>query len=224
MTYLRRTAHAFAFVAIATAGLFAPDAVAYVGSLASPPTAVAAAPDTDTATVKVILSSGHGSGVHIGGGFVLTAAHVTGDEKSVQLKTKDGQLRQADVLWVNKTYDIALLRTSPATLGSARLSCRVADPGEPITGIGNPINVEFVKAFGKIAGEARETGPWKSVYITDVTTVMGQSGGPVFAANGDVIGITVGVMGVPMGFSASLVGYGFVVPSHDVCALLGRTA
>ncbi len=50
MTYLRRTANAFALVAVAIAGLFAPDAVGYVGSLASPPPAVAAMPDTDTAT------------------------------------------------------------------------------------------------------------------------------------------------------------------------------
>ncbi|MNW21895.1 hypothetical protein D3C71_2230660 [compost metagenome] len=51
---------------------------------------------------------------------------------------------------------------------------------------------------------------------------MGQSGGGTFADNGDLIGITVGVMAAPIGFSGSLVGFGFVVPSADICGLLGR--
>ncbi|MNU08146.1 hypothetical protein D3C72_2540600 [compost metagenome] len=51
---------------------------------------------------------------------------------------------------------------------------------------------------------------------------MGQSGGPVFDEDGKLIGLTVGVMGAPLGFSMSLVGYGFVVPSRTVCDLLAR--
>lgn len=215
---LRRIAYAALAVALSSAAYFGAPTVA-----ASVETYMAA-PATEAATVKVILTNGHGSGVHIGNGFVVTAAHVAGDAATVELKTKDGKSRPADVLWVNKTYDIALLRTSPEMLPAAHLDCRTVSAGTVIEAIGNPLSVEFISAYGKIAGSPRAQGPWKSVFVTDITTVQGQSGGPVFGPSGDVVGITVGVMGVPMGFSASLVGYGFVVPSTDVCALLGRVA
>lgn len=178
--------------------------------------------EIETATVKIVVNDGHGSGVHIGDGFIVTAAHVVGDAKEVQLKAKGGALRKADVLWVNKANDIALLRTSSDGLGVAKLACHAVNVGDPIVAFGNPLKIEFVAAYGKIAGEPRETGPWKSVYVTDITTVMGQSGGGTFAENGDLIGITVGVMAAPIGFSGSLVGYGYVVPSTAVCELLGR--
>lgn len=179
-------------------------------------------PATASATVKIQVNDGHGSGVHIGDGFIVTAAHVVGDAKEVQLKAKGGALRKADVLWINKANDIALLRTSSAGLGTAHLSCGSAKAGDPITAYGNPLGIEFVAAYGKIAGEPRKTGPWNTVYVTDITTVMGQSGGPVFGSDGDLIGITVGVMAAPIGFSGSLVGYGYVVPSTEICGLLAR--
>lgn len=211
---LRRSPTAFLvalFLAVA-----ATSAAAY--ALLPPPALTA----TESATVKIQLNDGHGSGVHVGDGFIVTAAHVVGDTKEVQVRPKGGAFSKAEVLWVNKANDIALLRTSSAGLGTAKLSCRAVKVGDPIVSYGNPLKIEFVAAYGKIAGEPRETGPWKSVYVTDITTVMGQSGGPVFADDGDLIGITVGVMAAPIGFSGSLVGYGFVVPSTAVCELLAR--
>lgn len=195
--------------------------------LFSTPEAIArfAAPDylkTETTVVKVILKNGHGSGVSIGNGYVLTAAHVVQDSKTATLKTKDGRNMEAVVLWSNKEYDIALLRFQGGNMDAASLDCRVAQLGDTIISYGNPLNVEFASAYGRIAGEPRAFGPWQSVFVTDITTVMGQSGGPVFDADGRLIGITVGVMGAPMGFSHSLVGYGFVVPSSSVCELLAR--
>ncbi|MDX0227197.1 serine protease [Sinorhizobium meliloti] len=195
--------------------------------LFSTPEAIArfAAPDylkTETTVVKVILKNGHGSGVSIGNGFVVTAAHVVQDSKTATLKTKHGRNMEAVVLWSNKEYDIALLRFEGAKMDAASLDCRLAQAGDFITAYGNPLNVEFASAYGRIAGEPRAFGPWQSVFVTDITTVMGQSGGPVFDADGRLIGITVGVMGAPMGFSHSLVGYGFVVPSRAVCDLLAR--
>lgn len=179
--------------------------------------------NTETTVVKVILKNGHGSGVSIGNGYFLTAAHVADGNKTVTLKTKDGKTRKADVLWINAAYDIALLRSDDLSIPAAALSCNVAPAGETIISYGNPLMVEFVAAYGKIAGEPRKMGLWQSVFITDTTTVMGQSGGPVFSADGRLIGITVGVMAAPLGFSASLIGYGFVVPSSEICGLLARS-
>lgn len=48
------------------------------------------------------------------------------------------------------------------------------------------------------------------------------SGGPVFDADGHLIGITVGGLLAPIGNSASLTGIGFIVPSKSVCELLAR--
>lgn len=202
--------------------LAAAAALALANCAASP----AIVPPTNQAshTVKLVLPSGHGSGVHIGNGYIVTAAHVVGGETGLTLKSSAGDVQKGTVLWANKTYDIALIKAErPARMASANLDCRNAEVGERVSAEGNPVALEFVTAYGAIAGSPREIGPWKSAFVVDGTIVMGMSGGGVFDAKGNVVGIAVGVMSVPVGFGASLTGFGAVVPSSVVCALLART-
>jgi serine protease Do len=162
-------------------------AIATPSTPAAPP-AIQAALVTDASVVYVDTGSGHGSGVHIGDGYILTAGHVADSAKILHIKTSDGKTRPADVLWINKEYDVALLRTDPKDIGAATLSCRYAHVGEDIRAIGNPLSLEFVSSYGRISGDVRKLGPWKSVLVTDLTTVMGQSGGPVFDEGGGIGG------------------------------------
>jgi S1-C subfamily serine protease len=194
-----------------------------LGACAPQPRPATPASNQASDVVKVMLEGGHGSGVHIGDGYILTAAHVVGANKEVTLKSSMGDVQKGAVLWANTDYDVALVRAErPARLGSATLSCRTAAVGEVVEARGNPLMVEFVSAYGHVAGEPRAVGAWKYVLVTDSTTVPGMSGGPVYDKAGDVVGITVGVMAVPMGFGASLTGFGTVVPSSTVCMLMGR--
>jgi len=180
---------------------------------------------TADAMVKVITKGGHGSGFHIGNGYLITAAHVVKDADKLQLKTSLGGQAKAEVLWTNKAHDIALLRVEgPLDLAVAPLSCRVPDVGEDIMAKGNPASDEFITVWGKIAGGERAFGPWRSVVVTDIATVPGQSGGPVLDSSGNVIGVTVGVLTAPIGFGVSLVGVGYAVPGKAVCDLLARGA
>src|SRR5690606_41726073 len=61
------------------------------------------------AMVKVITKGGHGSGFHIGNGYLITAAHVVKDADKLQLKTSLGRTEKAEVIWPNKAHDIAQL-------------------------------------------------------------------------------------------------------------------
>lgn len=73
-------------------------------------TIIQAPPTTsEDSAIKISVGAGLGSGVHIGGGDILTAAHVVGDAKTVKIKTFAGIESDADVLWVNKDFDIALI-------------------------------------------------------------------------------------------------------------------
>lgn len=197
-------------------------ATLYSTSAGSVPPAV-----TSTSVVKLILGQGHGSGVHVGDGYILTAAHVVTDKKTVIIKTSNGARRYGKVLWANSDYDLALVRTNPVGIAVSHLSCRTLAAGEAIRAGGNPVGLEFVTSYGKISGDAREQAPWKLVYITDITTVQGMSGGPTFDKNADVVGITVGVAAVPLsdrkgGYTPSITGFGMVVPSSAVCELMAR--
>lgn len=174
-------------------------------------------------TVKVIAKEGHGSGFYIGNGIVITAAHVVDGAQKATLKLQSGELIDAEILWLNKSRDVAALKIGPTTaLDPAPVSCTTPQPGDMIYSEGNPANIEFVTVWGRVAGEARSLGPWKSVVPTDMTTIPGQSGGPVFNEAGEVVGITAGVMVLPMGFSASLVSVGYIVPASTICELMGR--
>lgn len=171
--------------------------------------------------VSVNGQQGLGSGVYVGDGIVVTAAHVVGDAKRVTCRADDGKSQYCDVLWVDQDYDIAVVIPHvPDYFRAARLDCRTPKVGETVTAWGNPMGVEFITMHGYVSGDQRAAEPnWKSVIVTDMTTIGGMSGGGTFDADGEVIAITVGVMS--MGKAADG-GLGFAVPAADVCKLLGR--
>lgn len=193
----------------------------------TPSVAPELAPITDAAAVRILTKDGVGSGVSIGNGFIVTAAHVVGKDKAVKIKLRDGAGSDGEVLWSNTAYDIAMVRIGSRQQGAA-IDCGAAHVGDDIVSVGNPLGIDFVTAFGRIAGDPREHGPWKSVYVTDATTIMGMSGGPVFSVDGKLIGITVGVAIAPVVVDGtaypSVTGFGFVVPSSVVCELMGGRA
>lgn len=172
-------------------------------------------PRSAGATVKVITEGGHGSGVHIGSGLILTAAHVAELSQKPKIKTDTGQEMDAEVLWMNAAYDVALLRfKEKAVIAVAKLSCRLPIVGEVILASGNPGPLEFVTTRGHVAGPMTTAGAWTEVSVTDITVVSGMSGGPIFDADGYVIGITVAVLN-----AAPIT---LIVPGSTICLLMGR--
>lgn len=174
--------------------------------------------------VKVLVGEGHGTGTNIGGGYVLTAAHVIKAAKgAVKVRLDSGEIREADILWSNEKYDIAAIRiTRSEGIAVSALSCDDLATGDAVRAYGNPQVLEFVNSYGHISGSARTVGPWASVYPTDITIAPGMSGGPLFNADGDVVGVMVGLMAIPIGFAPALIPFSYAVPSSVACSLMGR--
>lgn len=194
-------------------------------------------------SVRIELASGLGSGVYIGNGIIITAAHVvdgaprsrvevqpgvtTDGPPTVRLISDLGDVQDGEVLWINKEYDIAAVRPSNARrFTAAKLAGREPDLGEALVAEGNPAGVQFIQMHGYVSGDARPFLPnWKSGFVTDMTVISGMSGGGIYDQFGDVIGITVGAFD-PHGAQGQTAqgGMGFAVPSSVVCSLLGRSA
>lgn len=172
--------------------------------------------------VKIDFPAGHGSGTHIGNGYVLTAAHVVDGGAGIKVLTDTGAAKDAEVLWVNKDYDVALLRIDEFDdIRSVPLSCAPLERGTRYVAYGNPGSVDFVSAAGAVVSKPERRGPWRSVVTVDGTVVPGMSGGGVIVS-GRLVGVSVGVMSASVGLLPSITGFGFVVPASDICGLLAR--
>jgi S1-C subfamily serine protease len=168
---------------------------------------------------------GHGSGVYIGDGLVITAAHVvTNIEGDFKVKTETGNVIKAELLWSSAARDVALIRVSGTNgLSVARLDCVTPQVGERIHARGNPLSVEFFSTWGHVSTVQRTYGHWLEAVGVNMTVLPGMSGGPVFGESGAVVGIAVGVLMAPSGFgSAAPTGVGLIVPGSTICQLLGR--
>jgi serine protease Do len=204
-------------------GIVAALAILSVGYLvysASPPKAAEIA----TAFVKVVDDKGHGSGVHIGSGYILTAAHVANDFKDMTIVDTLGVKRTAKTLWQNVSEDVALMRVDGFDgIGVAELDCSPTHDGQRITAIGNPRDLEDITMSGRVAGVTRKIGPWAHGVPVDMTILPGMSGGAVIDEAGSVVGISVGAMNLgTSAFDGDMVGLGIVVPASTICALMGR--
>src|SRR5690606_16770071 len=101
--------------------------------------------------VKISTNGGHGSGFQVGDGYIFTAAHVVNKASSVTVKSTTGEEQEAEVLWTNPAYDVALVRVPDAgRIESALLACRAPHAGEEILAKGNPGPQEFISVWGRI--------------------------------------------------------------------------
>lgn len=182
------------------------------------------APDVrPQSTVKVLLieqgpfgqsRENHCSGVHLGGGVVLTAAHCTALQLT-GVRDDSGAEITAYLLWQNTDYDVALIYAPELDVASSELSCRMPAIGEEIIVSGHPAIEEWIRTKGTIVGKQHGyEGNWAEAILADVTAFHGNSGGPVFATDGRIIGIVVG------GYIGSR--FSIIVPAPTICRLLGR--
>jgi len=169
-------------------------------------------------TVRLETSGGIGSGVHIGNDFILTAAHVVADESELMLIPDNSvETYRADVLWVNKKLDVALLRSRATNIFSVSpLSCTAPVVGASVTSRGVPLGENFFAARGNVGSGVYSRDGWAAVFLVAGPGASGMSGGPVIDNSGMVIGLTVAGIGRASPFMLA-------VPSSAICPLLART-
>ncbi len=149
-------------------------------------------------------------------GYVVTNNHVVKDASDIQVTLADGRKLPAKVVGVDPKTDLAVLQVRSDTplphlaLGdsdAARVGDWVVAVGNPF-GLGGTVTAGILSARGRQIGE----GPYDDFLQVDAPINRGNSGGPLFAQDGTVIGVNTAIYS-PSGGS---VGIGFAIPSSVV--------
>ncbi len=160
-----------------------------------------------------------GSGVLINAdGSILTAAHVIQLASAILVEFPDGQSIEADVVKISNESDIALIKTrkAPKNPVVAKLAdSDKANIGDKIYIIGSPMGLYHSLSVGYISGRHIEQLDFSRAgkiefFQTDAAINTGNSGGPMFNLDGDVIGVVSSILTRSGGFE----GLGFVATSN----------
>ncbi len=163
-----------------------------------------------------------GSGFVIDGveGLVVTNNHVIDGADEIEIIFSNGRrLKVEKVLGVDKKTDLALLKVKPdKPLPAVNWGAsETIEVGDWVLAIGNPFGLGGSVSMGIISAKQRDikTGPYDDYLQTDAAINKGNSGGPLFNMDGDVIGVNTAIIS-PTGGS---IGIGFAVPS-DVARIV----
>jgi serine protease Do len=164
---------------------------------------------------------GSGFVIHANG-LIVTNRHVIAGARTVRVRLSDGRELPAKIIGVDAVTDIALLKISAGgNLPALRLgSSEAVSVGDAVIAIGNPFGLGQSVSAGIISARARtlEDDPYIDFLQTDAAINHGNSGGPLLATDGTVIGVTSAIFS-PSGGS---VGLGFAIPAETVEAVVAQ--
>ncbi|MEM8972385.1 MAG: trypsin-like peptidase domain-containing protein, partial [Pseudomonadota bacterium] len=166
-----------------------------------------------------------GSGFVIDGekGLIVTNNHVIDGADEITVNFKDGnKLRVDKVLGRDPKTDLALLKVTPKSpLPSVKFgSSDKLEVGDWVLAIGNPFGLGGSVSIGIISAKQRDiqSGPYDNYLQTDAAINKGNSGGPLFNMDGDVIGVNTAIIS-PTGGS---IGIGFAVPADIALPIIDQ--
>jgi serine protease Do len=146
-------------------------------------------------------------------GYVVTNNHVVDHATEVSLTTDDGKVLPATVVGTDKKTDLALLKIKQAGayphVDFASMTPRV---GDWVIAVGNPFGLGGTVTAGIISARGRDigAGPYDDFLQIDAPVNRGNSGGPTFNGQGQVVGVNTAIFS-PSGGS---VGIGFAIPAE----------
>jgi serine protease Do len=155
-------------------------------------------------------------------GFVVTNNHVIADADEVTVILNDGTNLKATIVGRDKKADLALLKVqSDKPLKAVKFGdSDKLRLGEWVIAIGNPFSLGGTVTAGIVSARNRDinSGPYDNYIQTDAAINRGNSGGPLFNLNGEVIGVNTAIIS-PSGGS---IGIGFAVPSKTVVGVINQ--
>ena len=155
-------------------------------------------------------------------GLVVTNNHVIADSDEVNVILNDGTTLKAEIVGRDTKTDLALLRVhSDRPLKAVKFGdSDKLRLGEWVIAIGNPFSLGGTVTAGIVSARNRDinSGPYDNYIQTDAAINRGNSGGPLFNLNGEVIGVNTAIIS-PSGGS---IGIGFAVPSKTVVPVIDQ--
>ena len=162
------------------------------------------------------FSTGQGSGFFISAdGYAVTNNHVVDKAQSVEVTTDDGKTYTAKVIGADSKTDIALIKVEGRTdFPHVPLAEKTPRIGDWVLAVGNPFGLGGTVTAGIVSARGRDigAGPYDDFIQIDAPVNKGNSGGPTFDVDGNVIGVNTAIYS-PSGGS---VGIAFAIPADTV--------
>lgn len=168
------------------------------------------------------MVTGQGSGFLISAdGYAVTNNHVVDGADKVEVTTDDGKTYSAKVIGTDARTDLALIKLEGGSnFAYAKLSDAKPRIGDWVLAVGNPFGLGGTVTAGIVSASGRDigSGPYDDFIQIDAPVNKGNSGGPAFNVEGEVIGVNTAIYS-PSGGS---VGIAFSIPSSTVQAVVAQ--
>jgi len=160
-------------------------------------------------------TSGQGSGFFISAdGYAVTNNHVVDKADEVEVQTDDGKIYSAKVIGTDPRTDLALIKVDGNNFPYAKLADKTPRIGDWVLAVGNPFGLSSTVTAGIVSARGRDigAGPYDDFLQIDAPVNKGNSGGPTFDIDGQVVGVNTAIFS-PSGGS---VGIAFAIPAATV--------